>query len=123
AVRTGAGFEPLAIAIKRVGNILKGPEAQPAERIDAGLLREPAEQALAEAALGIERRVRPLFVAHDYEAALQVLTEFKQPVDALVDKVFVMDKDEVVRRNRLALLASINKLFLQVADFRQLNIG
>jgi glycyl-tRNA synthetase beta chain len=116
-----ADFEPLGVAIKRVGNILKGQAVSAA--LDPKLLKEPAEQALAEAAAGIARRATPLFDRHDYGEALRVLTEFKAPVDAFFEKVFVMDKDERIKENRLALLGSINQLFLRIADFRQLNLG
>jgi glycyl-tRNA synthetase beta chain len=121
ALRARPDFEPLGIAIKRVGNILKGGLPQAA--LDAALLREPAEQALHEAQATIARRVAPLVAGHQYEEALRVLTEFKQPVDTFFEKIFVMDNDPRIRDNRLALLATINALFLRIADFRQLNVG
>ncbi|HJZ87923.1 MAG TPA: glycine--tRNA ligase subunit beta [Polyangia bacterium] len=120
-LRPRADFEPLGVAIKRVGNILKG--GAPGAALDPALLREPAEKALFEAAGAIRRRVEPHLAAHQYDDALRELATFKAPVDTFFDQVFVMDKDAQIRDNRLALLASINQLFLRVADFRQLNLG
>ena len=51
-----------------------------------------------------------------------MLTELKTPVDDFFESVLVMDKDEAVRRNRLALLGCINSTFARVADFRQLAV-
>ena len=34
----------------------------------------------------------------------------------------VMDEDEAVRRNRMALLGQINSTFTRIADFRQLAV-
>jgi glycyl-tRNA synthetase beta chain len=121
ALRARADFEPLGIAIKRVGNILKGIEVKNA--VDPGALKEPQEKALFDAYNGIRGRAAAKTQAREYDEALRILTEFKAPVDAFFDKVFVMDKDERIKNNRLALLAGINELFLGIADFRQLNLG
>ena len=56
----------------------------------------------------------------DYGAAMAGLAKLRAPVDAFFDKVLVNAEDEAVRRNRLALLASLQSLFLEVADIAQL---
>ena len=53
----------------------------------------------------------------DYAGVMDALTELAQPIDAFFDGVMVMDKDEMIRRNRLALLKSIECLIEQAADF------
>jgi glycyl-tRNA synthetase beta chain len=35
----------------------------------------------------------------------------------------VMDKDETIRRNRLALLTRIHELFSRIADFKKIQTG
>mgnify|MGYP000849585869 FL=1 len=53
-------------------------------------------------------------------AALESMSRLKGFIDAFFDSVLVMDKDEAVRRNRLALLTRIRNLFSGVADFRKI---
>ena len=45
-----------------------------------------------------------------------MLAELRDPVDVFFDTVMVMADDEAVRNNRLALLAFLRDLFLNVAD-------
>ena len=56
-----------------------------------------------------------------YTEALTLLAGLREAVDRFFDEVMVMCDDEVLRQNRLALLASLENLFLQVADFSNLN--
>jgi len=44
----------------------------------------------------------------------------RNPVDAFFDDVMVMTDDEALRDNRLALLAELFALFLDVADISRL---
>ncbi len=113
-------FEPLASAFKRVANILKGERA--GDEPDPKRFAEDAERALWDAFREIRSRVDASLTAGDYHGSLQVLAELKDPVDRFFDAVLVMDEDENVRRNRLALLGSINATFTRIADFRQLTV-
>ena len=113
-------FEPLAAAFKRVANILKGERA--GAEPDPGRFAEDAERALWDAFREIRSRVDASLTAGDYHGSLQVLAELKDPVDRFFDAVLVMDEDDNVRRNRLALLGSINATFTRIADFRQLTV-
>ncbi|WP_111415270.1 glycine--tRNA ligase subunit beta [Billgrantia lactosivorans] len=106
----------LAAANKRVANILAKQAGETAERVDAALLLEPAEQALNDAVASSRERVMPLFAEGRYREALDILAGLRAPVDAFFDDVMVMADDEAIRRNRLALLAGLQALFLEVAD-------
>lgn len=110
-------FGSLATAIKRVANIIKEPETAP---VDAGLLRVAAEQALYNAFRDTESVAEGLFAKSDYAAALEAIAQLKGAIDSFFDSVLVMDKDESVRRNRLALLTRIQGLFSRIADFRKI---
>ena len=68
----------------------------------------------------MERAVEPLFAARDYTQALQQLAALRHGVDGFFDSVMVMADDPEVRANRLALLARLRGLFLQVADLSRL---
>lgn len=112
----------LAAANKRVSNILSKSADGKAVcgAIDAVLLQEPAEKTLAQALKDKAATVAPLFAARDYTATLASLADLREPVDAFFDQVMVMAEDEKLRNNRLALLAQLQALFLQVADISQL---
>ncbi|HET6613761.1 MAG TPA: glycine--tRNA ligase subunit beta [Kofleriaceae bacterium] len=120
-LRKQPDFEPLAIAFKRVANILKG-EAPATEGPYPDRFVEAGETALWNAFTAIEAKVDALLDARDYGAALAKLAELRAPVDQFFDAVLVMDKDEKVRENRLALLSRINRTFTRIADFRQLAV-
>lgn len=110
----------LAAANKRVSNILSKQEHDGSTRVDQNLLQEQAENALFNAVTTSQQEVAPLFAAGDYQQALDALASLREPVDTFFDQVMVMAEDESVRRNRLALLASLQALFLEVADISQL---
>ncbi|RMG29363.1 MAG: glycine--tRNA ligase subunit beta [Gammaproteobacteria bacterium] len=115
--------EALAAANKRIGNLLRkareGGESVP-EEVDPSRLAEPAEQALAAAIAEAESAVDPLFEAGAYESALRRLAALREPVDRFFDAVMVLAEEPGLRRNRLALLAKLQQLFLGVADLGKL---
>jgi glycyl-tRNA synthetase beta chain len=57
--------------------------------------------------------------AGDYALALSRIAGLRPTVDAFFDAVMVMDKDPLVRDNRLALLKGLAELLLPVADLRK----
>ena len=80
------------------------------------LFREDAERSLAAMLAEIEPRAREMLDAGEYTGALTSLAGLRDGVDAFFDTVKVMDDDEKVRGNRLALLARIGALFMETAD-------
>ncbi len=112
--------ESLAAANKRIGNILKKAEENIPNSVDAKLFSDEAEKALAAKVEEMTNMVAPLFAARDYEAALKELAALRPEVDTFFDDVMVMADDAAVRANRLALLAKLSGLFLEVADLGQL---
>ncbi|GAA0559330.1 glycine--tRNA ligase subunit beta [Halomonas salifodinae] len=110
----------LAAANKRVSNILAKQEHDGSTRVDPELLQESAEQALHQALAARREEVAPLFRAADYSAALDRLAALREPVDTFFDEVMVMAEEPAVRNNRLALLADLQALFLEVADIAEL---
>lgn len=110
----------LAAANKRIRNILRRAEEHHLPRILTSALQEPSEQRLAREIDQLAEEVPPLVAAGDYRTALLRLASLKDPVDAFFDHVMVMVEDDQLRHNRLALLASLQSLFLAVADFSRL---
>ena len=113
--RTLDSAEALAAANKRVSNILAKADAAIGE-INLTACVEPAEKALAEAVLTLRTEVQPLIAQGDYTAVLDKLANLRAPVDSFFDNVMVNAEDPALRQNRLAILNTLQGLFLQVAD-------
>ena len=114
----------LAAANKRVANILKKSDEAGAagapDPVDAALLAEPAERALHAALAEIAPRADAAFAAGDLTGSLRRLAALKAPVDAFFDGVMVNVDDAALRRNRLALLATLHGTMNRVADLSRL---
>ena len=126
AVRGGEDFAAVSSAFKRMKNILlqageKGFAA--GSSVDAALLTEPAEKALAERSLELAEKVRGLRAEKDYKAALEQIATLRPQVDAFFDAVMVMAPDAEVRANRLALLEKVLGDFSGIADFSEIVVA
>ena len=99
-----------------MSNILAKLDQAPPEEIDGALLEDEAEQTLTNLVVASYEQSEPLLEKGDYQGVLEMLAELREPVDAFFDTVMVMAEDEAVRNNRLALLAFLRDLFLNVAD-------
>ncbi len=110
----------LAAANKRIRNILKQAEGEPSAAVQTDHMREPAERALHQQLSILSDEVSALFDAGDYTAALRRLAGLRVAVDAFFDTVMVMTDDAALRRNRIALLATLHDLFSRAADLSRL---
>lgn len=110
----------LAAANKRVGNILGKLSGAAPESISEAALQQDEERALFTSLQQAIKDVGPQAQTQDYAAVLGRLAALREPVDAFFDKVMVMADDEALRNNRLAMLARLRGLFLQVADISEL---
>ncbi len=108
--------EALAAANKRIGNILKKNSDHVTDTINPDLFTETAESNLHSALAKQQAHIEPLFKDGKYEDALKSLVSLREPVDQFFDNVMVMDKDEKLRNNRLALLNQLRNTFLKIAD-------
>ena len=113
--RTLDSAEALAAANKRVANILAKADIAIGE-INLTACVEPEEKALAEAVLALQTEVKPLIAQGEYTAVLDKLANLRTPVDNFFDNVMVNAEDAKLRQNRLAILNTLQGLFLQVAD-------
>ncbi len=108
--------EALAAGNKRVSNILAKEVVAADAAVNPALLTEAAEKALGDAVSTLAVELAPLFEQRDYTTALNRLAALRPQVDAFFTEVMVMADDAAVKANRLALLARLRGLFLQVAD-------
>jgi glycyl-tRNA synthetase beta chain len=111
------GFSDLAAAVKRVANIIKEPETAP---VDASIFKNSAEGLLFDELVKAEADVGSRLVRSDFAAAIESMARLKPMIDSFFDSVLVMDKDDSVRRNRLALLTRTRDLFARMADFHKI---
>lgn len=98
----------------RVGNLAK--KAESAE-LNAELFTLDAEKVLYRAFEAIKVAADELVAKKDFLGALDVLKRLSTPIDSFFDSVMVMDEDLTLRRNRLALLKSIDDLLAKIANF------
>ena len=111
----------LAAADKRIRNILRKAEGDVPDRVDAALLVEPAEQALASAVESAWEDAGPALARRDYVAGLARLARLRPEVDAFFDAVMVNAEDRALRDNRLALLQRLAGRLGAVAELGQLS--
>ena len=117
AIKEQADFEPLAIAFKRVGNIIKDFSAG---CVVADLFVTEAEKSLHSAYLEAAQKAGIFIKEGDYPSALREIARLRAPVDAFFEAVLVMAEDETIRFNRLSLLEAIANLFREIADFSKI---
>jgi glycyl-tRNA synthetase beta chain len=106
----------LAVANKRIGNILKRAEEDFSANIDTDRFELGEENVLFDELVRLDQEIEPLLAQRDYAASLLALSRLKGPVDAFFDAVMVMAEDPALRVNRLALLARLKALFDRIAD-------
>ncbi|MBW1776152.1 MAG: glycine--tRNA ligase subunit beta [Deltaproteobacteria bacterium] len=114
-------FEPLAVAFKRVVNIIKQAGGGAVPEVKESLFSDKSEKALYAAYQKTARDVEQLLKKGAYEKALVRIASLREPVDAFFDAVLVMTKDGRVRLNRLAVLSLIAGLFERIADFSKIS--
>src|SRR3984885_2162075 len=123
AVRGSENFVAVSSAFKRMKNILaqakeKGIVA--GSHVNAALLTDPAESALAARSAELADRVSRLRTKKDYKEALEQIATLRPQVDAFFEAVMVMAPETAVRANRLALLERVLSDFSGIADFSEI---
>ncbi len=109
SLRSDAGFDGLLTAAKRVCNILG--EKQGGD-IKEELFKDASEKVLFECVTSLEGKLSGTDFKELYKA--------EAPINDFFEKVLVMDKDEAVKQNRLALLSKVKSLFDSLADFSKI---
>ena len=122
-LETEDGASLLAL-VRRALNILKIEEKKDGRSYDgkpaAKLLKDKEEKALSTAIKAVGKDVQAALAGEDFEAAMAALAKLRAPVDAFFDKVTVNADNPDIRANRLALLAQIRALTLEIADFSKI---
>lgn len=106
-------------AFTRVDNISKKAEVL-SPVINATLLKEQVEQDLYKAVTTVDKQAIALLKDSRYQEYMNLLNTLAAPVNAFFDGVMVMDKDENIKDNRLALLAQVRELANTVGDLSKI---
>jgi glycyl-tRNA synthetase beta chain len=123
-------FQPLAIAFKRVANIIRqakqrgeiaSGESHEKAKTEPGLFQESCEQALFDALKNVKRDIFEDLKKGVFDRALLTVATLKGPVDDFFDGVMVLTEDERLKQNRLALLGEIADLFNIFANFSKIS--
>lgn len=101
-------------AATRVANLCKKIETETA--INTNLFQNPVENALHEAVVASSNEVMLATVKYDYAKVLAEAVKLVAPINNFFEDVMVMDKDENVKNNRLALLAAVKDITHGVGD-------
>lgn len=107
---SGMNSPELLESANRVIRILKEPVNAP---INKDLFKHPSEGMLFDAING-------LTYTNDYETYLSSLNALVPAITAFFDNVLVMDKDENVKNNRLAMLTILKEKIEYLCDFSKL---
>ncbi|AUN28837.1 glycine--tRNA ligase subunit beta [Niveispirillum cyanobacteriorum] len=113
----------LLAASKRASNILRIEEKKDGPHdgaVDAGLLTQDEEKALADALVAAHKQAAPLIEAEDFTGAMAAFAALRAPVDAFFEKVTVNAPEAPVRANRLRLLSQIRATLNLIADFSKI---
>jgi glycyl-tRNA synthetase beta chain len=119
AMRGESDFEALAIAYKRIKNILSG-QPTPQGEVRPEDFDHPSESTLYQAFSEVKEQVGQDLGQKAYLEALRKIARLRAPVDRYFDDVMVMVDNEEVRRNRLRTLFEISRLFLSIADISEI---
>jgi glycyl-tRNA synthetase beta chain len=119
AFRQEADFGELAVAFRRVVNILpKGFS----KAVDPHRFVTSAERALHAEAATLRAETEHLVRARDYFRALQRIATIRPIVDMFFEEVMVMVDDRDLQENRLAILKEVADLFSGIADFSKIAV-
>jgi len=122
-VRGSDDLLAISTAFKRIKNILRQAEEKQDKIGDAVVeqdLTEAAEQNLYAEAVLVAPQVEALRAQQQYLQALERIATLRPVIDTFFDKVMVMAPEPHVRRNRLALIASVLSDFSRIADFSEI---
>lgn len=106
--------EPLVQISVRVSNLCKKIEKEVA--ISGALFKDESENKLHEVVAAVSKKIIPEIVLYDYAAVLKAGEKVIEPVNTFFDNVMVMDEDENVKNNRLAMLEEVRGIVNAVGD-------
>ncbi len=111
-VREDGEFRSLVLAAKRIFNIVKD---SPEFELRPEKLADGAEEDLHEALGPVREEVDRAAGERRYEDSLRAMAQLLPHLDRFFAEVLVMDEDESLRANRIALLQACRRVFWRIA--------
>ena len=108
--------------VRSADRILRIAKDAPRQEVMERDLSEKEEKDLFDIYMKVNWEVGELENKGDWKGSLDSLAKLTPAVDLFFEKILVMHEDERIKTNRLALLKSLEKLYLRVADFRKIVI-
>ncbi len=118
-VRGDRAFASLVQAAKRISNIISAADEHP---LRVELLTEPAERELNKALEKVRGTLDQAVAKRLYAEALRRMAALARRLDQFFNEVLVMDEDEALRHNRLALLQATHRVFWRVARLQEMAV-
>jgi glycyl-tRNA synthetase beta chain len=116
-VRAEPAFLSIVLAAKRIANILRGAGEH---ELEPRRLVAEAERALHKAFLDLKSEVEEAAAERQYERCLRRVGDLAAVLDRFFVEVLVMDEDQQVRQNRLALLQAIHRVLSRAAKLTEM---
>jgi glycyl-tRNA synthetase beta chain len=117
--RQKGDFAPIAEAFKRINNIVSQAKKQNTaipEIVNEQLFTDEAEKSLYSASQKAKAESQEYISKGEYDKVFDKVLEIKPVIDNFFEKVMVMDKDENIKKNRMALLNFIRAIFVSFVD-------
>lgn len=108
-------FNEIINLLKRIENIIKDSKTS---EINKELLKDEAEIALVNFAEEFNLKAQTELSNNNYEKYFKDILSGKTIINNFFESVMVMDKDEMIKNNRIAILKSLDNAFKQVADIK-----
>ncbi|MBI2070431.1 MAG: glycine--tRNA ligase subunit beta [Elusimicrobia bacterium] len=118
-------LESMSNAFKRAANILRQAQQAGLEfngYVDSSLLHMPAEAELWKSLQLLARDMESCLSRHAYDEAYEKLAGLSPALARFFEDVLVMAEDERLKKNRLALLARLRALVLDIIDPSKLTL-
>lgn len=108
-------FNEIINLLKRIENIIKDSKTS---EINKELLKDEAEIAIVNFAEEFNLKAQTELSNNNYEKYFKDILSGKTIINNFFESVMVMDKDEMIKNNRIAILKSLDNAFKQVADIK-----
>ncbi|MDO4218466.1 MAG: glycine--tRNA ligase subunit beta [Synergistaceae bacterium] len=109
-------FEDLITAAVRVRNIVL-KQSVLSDVVDEGVFVLDEEKKLFGELKNADMSADKAIVLCDWETLAKIMSEMSPVITDFFDKVLVMDKDEAIKQNRLALLKACDSFFGKIGNF------
>ena len=118
--RVSEDFMIVTTSYKRIANILK-KSGGTFTKFDISKINNKFEEDLYLHLKDLDSKLDKLIENEKFQEAIELLLSMRKPVDDFFDNILVMDNDEEIRNNRLALLSNLKSTFDKLLRFDKIN--